>query len=55
MLDNFALVLIHGLLAIAGWRLLMRDELDDEQAQPASNRADAGPEAAGHEAAGRND
>ncbi len=28
MVDNFALALIHGLLALAAWRLLMNDALD---------------------------
>ena len=44
MVDLFALVLTHGLLALAAWRLIQRADLDrdppkvepvvDEQAQP---------------------
>lgn len=30
MVDIFALVLAHGLLALAAWRLLLRPELDEE-------------------------
>ncbi|MDE8651689.1 hypothetical protein PYV00_08140 [Novosphingobium sp. H3SJ31-1] len=30
MLDYFALALSHGLLALACWRLLWRDDLDQE-------------------------
>jgi hypothetical protein len=32
MIDNFALALIHGLLALAGWRLLQREDLDADPA-----------------------
>jgi hypothetical protein len=28
MIDQFALALTHGLLALAAWRLLLRDDLD---------------------------
>lgn len=38
MIDNFALVLAHGLLALAAWRLLMRADLDQDppaDAEPA--------------------
>ena len=28
MVDYFALALTHGLLVLAGWRLLWRDDLD---------------------------
>jgi hypothetical protein len=28
MIDNFALLLTHGLMALAAWRLLMRSDLD---------------------------
>lgn len=31
MIDYFALALTHGLLAIAFWRLLQRDDLDNER------------------------
>ncbi|HVQ08641.1 MAG TPA: hypothetical protein VMS43_09420 [Allosphingosinicella sp.] len=32
MIDNFALALSHGLLALAAWRLLSRPDLDDDEA-----------------------
>lgn len=41
MVDYFALALTHGLLALAGWRLLWRDDLDRDP-EPA---ADGGPDA----------
>lgn len=30
MVDNFAIALSHGLMAIALWRMLYRDDLDHE-------------------------
>jgi len=30
MIDNFSILLSHGLLAIAFWYLLQRDDLDQE-------------------------
>jgi len=30
MVDNFSIVLTHGLLLIAAWRLMHRDDLDVE-------------------------
>lgn len=30
MIDNFALFVSHGLLLIAAWRLIFRDDLDKE-------------------------
>ena len=30
MVDNFSILLTHGLMAIALWRLLHRDDLDRE-------------------------
>lgn len=30
MVDNFAIALTHGLMALALWRLLHRDDLDAE-------------------------
>lgn len=30
MIDNFALALAHGLLALAAWRLLVRADLDQD-------------------------
>lgn len=45
MIDYFTIALTHGLIAIAAWRLLFRDDLDrdaqqDETggAKPAGNR-----------------
>jgi hypothetical protein len=32
MLDLFALALTHGLMALAAWRLLQRDDLDHDPA-----------------------
>lgn len=32
MVDNFALVLTHGLILLAVWRLMSRADLDVEQA-----------------------
>jgi len=30
MIDNFSLLLSHGLILVACWRLLSRPDLDDE-------------------------
>lgn len=30
MIDYFSLALTHGLIALALWRLLLRDDLDNE-------------------------
>jgi len=30
MVDNFSIALTHGLIALALWRLLTRDDLDQE-------------------------
>ena len=30
MIDNFAILLTHGLMLLAGWRLLRRPDLDHE-------------------------
>ena len=39
MIDNFALALTHGLLALVAWRLLWRADLDEDGASPiASSR-----------------
>ncbi|NCU11888.1 MAG: hypothetical protein GXC70_06975 [Sphingomonadaceae bacterium] len=35
MVDYFALALSHGLLALAGWKLLTRADLDADPAPPA--------------------
>ena len=34
MIDNFALLLSHGLMLLAAWRLLSRPDLDDPAALP---------------------
>ena len=30
MIDNFALALSHGLIILAAWRLMFRDDLNDD-------------------------
>ena len=42
MVDNFALVLIHGLLLLAVWRLMQRDDLDRDPV-PGSDAPGAAP------------
>lgn len=34
MIDNFALAISHGLIALAIWRLLARPDLDREDTAP---------------------
>lgn len=34
MIDTFTLVLSHGLLILTAWRLISRDDLDDDDAPP---------------------
>ena len=34
MIDKFSLLLSHGLLLLAAWRLLHRGDLDDDRAEP---------------------
>ena len=34
MIDNFALALSHGLILLAAWRLIWRDDLDDDSIAP---------------------
>ena len=34
MIDNFALLLSHGLMLLAAWRLLSRPDLNDPAALP---------------------
>ena len=34
MIDNFALLVSHGLMLLAAWRLLSRADLNDEKAAP---------------------
>jgi hypothetical protein len=42
MIDNFALLVSHGLMLLAAWRLLSRPDLDDAAA-PVPEPAPAGP------------
>ncbi len=39
MVDYFAIGLTHLLMAVAAWRLVLRDDLDRDE--PASGQADA--------------
>lgn len=41
MVDNFALVLTHGLILLAVWRLMSRADLDVEPAPGEAAGADA--------------
>lgn len=34
MIDSFALLLSHGLILLAAWRLVQRPDLDDDKAPP---------------------
>jgi hypothetical protein len=34
MIDNFSILLAHGLLLLTAWRLLLRADLDDDAAEP---------------------
>lgn len=36
MIDNFSLLVSHGLILLACWRLLSRPDLDDEGAEGAA-------------------
>lgn len=49
MVDYFALALSHGLLALAAWRLLWRDDLDRDP-EPAAERE---PDQAGDQSAAK--
>lgn len=43
MVDDFALLLTHGLMALAAWRLLMRTDLDRDppaEQQPVAAQAE---------------
>ena len=40
MVDYLALALTHGLLALAGWRLLWRDDLDRDTPPAADGAAE---------------
>lgn len=39
MIDNFAIGLTHGLMLLAAWRLLMRPDLDCDDAKPGDMRS----------------
>ena len=39
MVDYFAIALTHGLMALAVWRLMARDDLDSDAAAGASRPA----------------
>lgn len=49
MIDNFALAISHGLIALAVWRLLRRPDLDspdlDSEAAPADTTGKGRPRA----------
>ncbi|GAA0738153.1 hypothetical protein [Sphingomonas japonica] len=38
MIDNFSILLTHGLMLIAAWRLLARGDLDDDAASPSAEK-----------------
>lgn len=38
MIDNFALLVSHGLIMLAAWRLIQRPDLDDDDAPPVAPR-----------------
>ena len=42
MVDTFTLILSHGLLLIAVWRLVMRGDLDRDPAPEAGDTPDKG-------------
>ena len=59
MIDTFALLLSHGLILLAAWRLTQRPDLDDDDAAPDApartpfwRRAQASPSAAREDDAG---
>ena len=58
MIDNLALALSHGLLLLAAWRLISRDDLDDDRVaapEPGASRPFLKPRrkaAAGGDSAG---
>ncbi|WP_374284322.1 hypothetical protein [Novosphingobium sp.] len=43
MIDYFALALTHGLLALAAWRILQRDDLDHEEPAEGQEQPPAAP------------
>ncbi len=44
MIDYFALALTHGLLALAAWRILHRDDLDHEDPAAGQEQPPAAPQ-----------
>ena len=38
MVDYFAIALTHGLIALAAWRLFLRDDLDSDEDGPGSGK-----------------
>ena len=46
MIDSFALLVSHGLILLAAWRLVQRPDLDDDAAPPEARplRWRGGPE-----------
>jgi hypothetical protein len=43
MVDYFAIVVTHGVMALALWRLLQRDDLDQEGADESPRRKPGRP------------
>ncbi|HEX9807866.1 MAG TPA: hypothetical protein VGA34_13315 [Alteraurantiacibacter sp.] len=39
MIDYFTIALTHGLIAVAAWRLLFRDDLDSDREVDATDEA----------------
>jgi hypothetical protein len=39
MIDYFTIALTHGLIAVAAWRLLFRDDLDSDRDADAAHEA----------------
>ena len=37
MIDTFALLVSHGLILLAAWRLVQRPDLDDDDAAPVAS------------------
>lgn len=45
MIDTFALLLSHGLMMLVAWRLLWRDDLDNEPGEARKSRWGRKPDA----------
>lgn len=45
MIDQFVLLLTHGLMLLAAWRLLSRPDLDDDNAESAPEPKNLDPKA----------